>query len=338
MKKAFLPILLALLLLGGCEANPRKKQYTATFLSLFDTVTTVIGDAENEEDFREQARQIRDMLEEYHCLFDIYHEYEGMNNLKTVNDRAGIAPVKVPQPIIDLLLDCRMYCEMTNGRVNAAMGSVLRLWHDVRMEGINDPKNSRLPQQSALEEARRHADFDAVVIDEAASTVYLSDPQMRLDVGAIAKGWAVQRVCERLPSGMLLSVGGNICATGPKSEDGAAWKIGIQNPEGNNLLHTIALVRGSVVTSGGQQRAYAAEGKTYHHIIDPQTLFPSERWRAVTVVCADSGDADALSTALFLMPQAEGLALLERFDAQAMWISEDGTRLYSPGFEAMIRT
>lgn len=338
MKKILLPILLASLLFGGCEIKSGKKQYTATFLTLFDTVITVVGNAENEEDFRVQARQIHDMLEEYHCLFDIYHEYEGMNNLKTVNDRAGIAPVKVPPPIIDLLLDCRMYCEMTNGQVNVAMGSVLRLWHDARIEGIHNPQNSRLPQQSALEEARRHADFDAVLIDEAASTVYLSDPQMQLDVGAIAKGWSVQRVCERLPSGMLLSVGGNICATGPKEEDGAAWTIEIQDPEEDDLLHTIALVRGSVVTSGGHQRAYAVEGKIYHHLIDPQTLFPAQRWRAVTVVCADSGDADALSTALFLMPQEEGLALLERFDAQAMWVSEDGTRLYSPGFEALIRT
>ena len=112
------------------------------------------------------------------------------------------------------------------------MGSVLRLWHEARNDGINDPANAYLPKEEKLKSASEHMDMDAVVIDEGASTVYITDPQVRLDVGAIAKGWAVQRISEKAPKGLLISVGGNVCATGPKDESGTPWVVGIQDPNG----------------------------------------------------------------------------------------------------------
>ena len=93
-----------------------------------------------------------------------------------------------------------------------------------------------------------------------------------------------------------------------------------------------------MVTSGDYQRTYMVDGKLYHHIIDPETLYPSEYWRSVTVVCDHSGWADALSTALFLLPLEEGQELLAQFDAKAMWVNADGEIFYSPGFQEMIRT
>ena len=190
-----------------------------------------------------------------------------------------------------------------------------------------------------LQAAAEHISFDAVVIDEAASTVYISDPQARLDVGAIAKGWAVQQVAANAPKGLLISVGGNVCATGPKDSTGTPWLVGIQDPNGGDqYLHTIYVTSGSVVTSGDYQRAYAVDGKVYHHIIDSSTLMPSSYWRSVTIVCPDSGLADALSTALFLLPREEGQALLDRCGAEALWVDARGERFYSPGFEKLIRT
>lgn len=334
---ALLFIALALLLSGCSEKQPALKQYTATFLNLFDTVTTVVGRAQSEEAFQAQAQEVHDALLTYHQRFDIYNEYEGIASLKTVNDSAGVAPVKVDGCIIELLKDCREYCEVSGGRVNVAMGGVLSLWHEARSGGIDDPANAYLPDEAALREAALHADFDDVIIDEAASTVYIADPQLRLDVGAVAKGWAVQKVCETLPPGLLVSVGGNVCATGPKAEN-TPWVIGVQNPDGDDYLHTIYLSEGSVVTSGDYQRGYTVSGVRYHHIIDPDTLYPSEYWRAVTVVCADSGTADALSTALFVLPREEGQALLSRYGAEAVWVARDGSLSYSPGFEDLIRT
>lgn len=338
MKKHMLSMLLALaLLLNGC-AGTKTTQYSATFLTLFDTVTTIVGTADSEEDFNRAAQAIYDELLRYHQLFDTYNDYPGLNNLKTVNDNAGIAPVAVDSAIIELLTDCRDYWVRTDGRVNVAMGSVLALWHEAREAGIENPQNARLPEKEALREAANHSSWDTVVIDEKAGTVYLADPAQRLDVGAVAKGWATQRVAENAPAGLLLSVGGNVCATGPKDEQGTAWVVGITNPDGSgNYLHTLKITSGSVVTSGDYQRYYTVDGRMYHHIIDPDTLYPAEYWRSVTVLCPDSGLADALSTALFLLPLEEGLALAKSCKIEAMWVDGDGNFYYSEEFENFIR-
>ena len=330
------------ILLCGCAngtLQPQQTKYNATFLSLFDTVTTIVGFADSKETFTQTAQQIHDALLEYHQLFDIYNDYVGINNLKIINDNAGIAPVEVDGRIIRLLQDCKAYYELTGGKVNVTMGSVLALWHEARNDGIDDPANAYLPDAQKLAEAATHVDFGCVIIDEGASTVYLRDPDMRLDVGAIAKGWALQRVCEEAPAGLLISVGGNVCATGPKDAKGTPWVVGIQDPEGgSDYLHTITVSKSSVVTSGDYQRAYVVGDTLYHHIIDPETLFPSTYWRSVTIVCPDSGLADALSTALFLLPLEQGQALLAQCEAEAMWVDGKGEQFFSPGFEKMIRT
>ncbi len=343
MARKLLTILCLLCLLAGCAApgglQGEPKVYEASFLTLFDTVTTIKGTAESKEAFSETAQRIHDELEHYHRLFDIYKEYDGITNLKTVNDQAGIAPVKVDGSIIALLTDCKKYYDLTGGKVNVAMGSVLALWHDARSDGLDDIENAKLPEMDALREAAKHTSFDSILIDEEASTVFLSDPKVRLDVGAIAKGWAAQRVAENAPKGLLISVGGNVCATGPKAEN-TPWVVGVRDPAGSasDYLHTLYVSQGNVVTSGDYQRTYLVDGKLYHHIIDPNTLMPSAHWRSVTVLCGDSGLADALSTALFLMNQADGQALLTQWGAEAMWVDSNGNCFYSPKFKDTIRT
>ena len=340
--KRLLSLLVLACLLAGCSSpstQPEQKQYNASFLDVFDTVTTIVGKADSEEAFRQKTQGIHDSLQEYHRLFDIYNDYDGIANLKTINDNAGVAPVKVDPRIIALLKDCQSYYDLSRGMVNPAMGSVLQLWHVARNDGVNDPANAYLPKEEKLQQAAQYMNFDAVVMDEAASTVYITDANVRLDVGAVAKGWSVQRVAENAPSGLLISVGGNVCATGPKDAAGTPWVVGIQNPDGGDqYLHTLYLTKGSLVTSGDYQRAYVVDGELYHHIIDPNTLYPSTLWRSVTILCEDSGLADALSTALFLLPQEEGQALLDETGAFALWVNRSGEIFYSPGFQDHIRT
>ena len=339
MKRLLILLTVLGVVLCGCAAPAKQgqKQYTATFLTLFDTVTTIVGHAESEAAFKEQAQRIHDDLLVYHQLFDIYNDYDGVNNLKTVNDRAGIGPVQVDRAVIELLLDCRHYYELTEGRVNVAMGSILRLWHDAREEGIRDPANAALPDRDLLEAAANHIRFEDIVIDETASTVYIPDEAMSLDVGAVAKGWATQRVAEKAPAGMLISVGGNVCATGPKQGE-SPWVIGIQNPAGGEYLHTIYVTGESVVTSGDYQRTYTVDGTPYHHIIDPDTQMPGGYWRSVSIVCRDSALADALSTALFLLPLQEGRELAAKCGAEALWVDGEGNEFMTSGFESIIRT
>jgi len=333
MKRWFVFLIALSLLLAGC-APKVQKPYNTAFLDLFDTVTTVIGSGESEKQFRQDAQAVYEQLLVYHRLFDIYNDYEGLNNLKTVNDRAGVVPVKVDSAIIQLLLDCKRYYNLTDGKVNAAMGSVLHLWHEARNHGIENADEAKLPNEEALAQAMQHISFDSVVIDEGASTVYISDPEVSLDVGAVAKGWACQRVAQTAPKGMLISVGGNVCVTGPKNGDGAPWTVGIQNPDGGEYLHTLEVTSGAVVTSGDYQRTYTVDGKQYHHIIDPATGMPSEYWRSVTVICTDSALADALSTALFLLPLEEGQKLAGKCNADALWLDAYGKKFMTDGFPA----
>ena len=107
--------------------------------------------------------------------------------------------------------------------------------------------------------------------------------------------------------------------------DGSLWRVGVQDP--NNLsghLGIVSVGEMAVVTSGSYQRYFEQDGRLYHHIIDPDTLYPGKLWRAVTVVCPDSGLADALSTALFLLPLEEGKSLVESCGAEAFWVSLTG--------------
>ena len=340
MKRKGIALVLALLTALGmnlAQANTAKKRFQASYLDLFDTVTSILGYETDEEAFQKVTAEIYDELLICDHLYDIYHEYPDLVNLCTINAHPGEA-LEVDQRIIDLLLVAREADQFSGHRMDVTLGAVLRIWHEARENGINHPESAYVPDLAELKAAKEHTGFDLLEIAAENCTVKLLDPETSLDVGALGKGYAVQRVCERLPEGYLLSVGGNVVATGPKP-DGSPWVVGVQDPEGRGegYLHKVNLVKGAVVTSGDYQRLYEVDGKAYHHIIDPETLFPGEKWRGVTVITEDSGLADAMSTSLFLMEQEEGQQLLDQMGAVAMWIGKDGKQLFSPGYEAYIK-
>ncbi len=315
------------------------KRYQTGFFDLFDTYTELTFYAEDADMAAAVAAAVKEELTVCHQLYDIYHEYEGMNNLKTINDNAGIAPVEVDRRIIELLLFSKEMYQKTGGQVNIAMGSVLALWHDKRTEGIEDPDNASLPDMDALLAAAQHMDIENLMIDEQAMTVYLADPEMRLDVGAVAKGFATERTAALIAAlgveSALLSVGGNVRAIGLRG-DGTPWQVGVQNPDldaQESNVATVALENCSMVTSGSYQRYYVVDGIVYHHIIDPVTLMPAGYSQSVTILTEDSGIADALSTALFTVHIEQGKEILKGFDdVQALWITQDGEMVRTDGF------
>ena len=325
-------------------ANNTNAKYTANFLDVFDTSTDITVYANSDEEAEREFKIIKEKLDHYNKLFDIYNDYEGINNLKTINDNAGISPVQVDSDIIEMLKFGKEMYELTDGKVNIAMGSVLSIWHDYREYGINNPGDASLPDLGELNAAKEHTDINDVIIDEKESSVYLKDEKMSLDVGSIAKGYAVQQVLqfckEQGMENVLFSVGGNIAAIG-KKPDGANFKIAIQNPNLNSqepYVRTVEISDGqSVVSSGDYQRYYEVDGKKYCHIINPDTLFPSDEFAQVSVLASDSGLADGLSTALFNMSYEAGNALINNLEnTEAMWVYHDGTIVYSKHFEENI--
>lgn len=334
-----LALILLAAVLPACQKSGQKpEKFTEYSFDYFDTVTSITGYAESRDAFDETVGYILDELGEYHRLFNIYFRYEGMENLRTVNELSGGAhrTVKVDRKIIDMLLYAKEMYAVTGGQMNIAMGSVLSVWHEYRTEGLDEPETAKLPPLARLQDAAEHTDIDALVIDEENLTVTLTDPETTLDVGAVAKGYAVEMIARGLEargvSGYVLNVGGNVRTIG-KKPDGAGWTVGIEDPLGDGYIAYLSVAGESVVTSGSYQRYYIVNGKRYHHIIDPETLMPAEYFVSVSVLTKNSAEGDVLSTALFCMPLDEGLALVESLSGvEAHWVLPDGTRRASSGW------
>lgn len=329
-----------LLLASGCAAgiksgNGRYNKYSYEFFGTFNTVVQFMGYAESETKFEELAKKGQSRFEELHKLFDIYNDYDGINNIKTINDNAGVKPVEVRQEIIDLILFSKEWYDKTYGMVNIALGPVLSIWHEYREEGRHNPAGARIPDMESLKKAALKTDITKVTVDTSKRTVFLQETGMKLDVGAVAKGFATEIVTRELTdsgfTSFIISSGGNIRVVG-KPRDGVRekWGVGVQDPDKNPKipdspsLDTLFINDASVVSSGDYERYYEVNGQRFHHLIDPTTLMPANHYRAVTILTTDSGIADAMSTAVFLLPYAKSRELVENIAGiDALWIMPD---------------
>ena len=349
MKKAAVLALLALLLLAcALPGRAAMNRYSAMYLDTFDTVITLIGYAEDQETFDTWSTTVHETYQYLHKLFDNYNDYEGIVSVHTLNERAAEAPVQVDPILFSLLTFCKSQYALCQGQVNVAMGSVLSIWHDYREAGLDDLSAAQLPPMDALEDAAAHASIDDLVLDAENMTVYFADPALKLDVGAVAKGYATEIVAKMLlasdmPS-FIISAGGNVRCGNPPADGRAKWGVGIQDPEGSALglsdyVETLYLADMSVVTSGDYQRYYTVDGVRYHHLIDPDTLMPADAFRSVSIITQDSGYADMLSTAAFLMPYEESRAFIESLEgAEAIWLFPDGTIEMTEGAMAVAKS
>ena len=355
MKRNMTIVLIIVLMIGilsGCNKESKYEKYSASFFGTFDTVTQVVGYTETEEEFSEYISIIQDRMLELHKQFDIYNSYDGINNIKTINDNAGIEPVAVSDEIIDLILLSKEWYNMSDGKINIALGPVLRIWSDYREDAEADPENADIPSMEALEAANEYTDIEKVIVDEENNTVYLEDPEMSLDVGSVAKGYAVEIIVDEIQdegfSSGLLSAGGNIKAFGKPLDDvRERWGIGIQNPDESvfdsseeSSLETVFVRDESVVSSGDYQRNYRVGDKLIHHLIDPDSLMPGDHFRAVSVVTENSGFADILSTVIFLMPIDEGKEFIDSLDMEvhALWAMKDGSVEVTEGMKEIMKS
>lgn len=339
-----LMLAMCLALLSACAEEPGR--YSTVFFGLFDTVTTLTGYAPSQEAFDQIATEAREQLERLHQIFDQYNAYEGVANVWLLNQRAAQEPIAVSDELFAVLWLAQAWQPRLSGTVNVAMGSVLRLWHDERLRAESDPASARLPDADALEAAAVHCDIAAMVLDESAQTVFFVDPGLQLDLGAVAKGYAAEWLAEwlkpRMPS-FLLGLGGNVRAGEPPLDGRDGWTVSIQDPayaeDAEAWRHALALLCVSdlsVVTSGDYQRYYEVDGARLHHIISPQTLRPAGENRSVTILCRDSALADLLSTAVFILPYAQGRALVDSLPGvEAVWQTSQGEIYQTDGVAAL---
>lgn len=352
LRKIFL-LLMFVLSLSSCKANDVNDQnkevinglqkFDKMYYNYFNTVTTFTAYAKDENQFKEYTDLLEDELKKYDQFYNSYYDFDGVNNIKTINENAGKKPVKVDQSIIDMLLFSKEVYKKTDGKINIGLGNVIKLWHDAREESVSNPSEAWIPSKEELEDAAEHKDINQIKIDEENSTVEILDPKMTIDVGAIAKGYATMKIekvlrDKGLQSG-ILSVGGDdaIIGDNPAKENGT-WKIATLNPdldEEDPYSSIVDVKNISVVTSGDYQRFFEVDGKKYHHIIDSDTLYPSNYFRSVTVIHKDIAIADALSTYLFTVDLEKGKQVAEEFDAEVFWIDKDNNEYKTNGYEKL---
>lgn len=353
MKRKISLTLIILVLLTSISACSDKKiynKYSYAFFDTFDTVTQIIGYTESQKEFDQYAESINDRFIELHKLFDKYNNYDGINNIKTINENAGKEPVKVEQEIIDLILFSKKMYADTNQKTNIAFGSVISIWSKYREMAEADPDDAQLPSMEELLQANEHTDIDKIIINENDKTVFLEDSQMSIDVGAVAKGFAteivVQEMIEKGFDSWIISAGGNIRTVNkPMETIKNRWAIGIQNPDkdiftdGGEAVDTVYVNDATVVSSGDYQRYYYVGDKRIHHIISPDTLMPADYYRAINVITEDSGYGDYYSTELFLLPYEESRALAESMNnLEAIWMFADGSIKMTEGFEKVAKS
>lgn len=251
-----------------------------------------------------------------------------------INAQAGLKPVKVSAEIFEMLELSKKYADLSGGAFDITIGPVMAIW------GFGG-KHPVVPQKTALAKALQLVDMKSLVLDPAARTVFLKKPGMKLDLGAIAKGYATEkaiRVIQRYGiTSALIDAGGNIRVLG-RSPRNSPWKIGVKAPrKPGELAAVLSLEDSSAVTSGDYYRFFEADGKRMHHILDPRTGYPAGHSMSVTVVTKDAGVADILSTAFFVLEPAKALQLAGALKTELLIISADGKTLQTPGLAGSLR-
>lgn len=359
MKKILkIVIAVSLMFISGCKKE--YELYSDSFLGPFDTITQYMSYYDNEDDFNEDCSYIKERLEYLDKLFDKYTLYDDINNVASINNNAGKKAVKVDKPLIDLLTLCIKRNKEVSNKVNIAFGTVIDIWHDYRESAESNGGIGKVPTKEELQKANKHTDINSIQIDKENSTVYISDKDVSIDVGATAKGYAIELVKQELIDkgidNFLLSGGGNVVSHGQRkiTKDGDFYLddckekfcVGIESPKDGNFTakasdedpdnEAVLVVQGeSIVTSGDYQRFYKdINGVKYHHLIDPDTLYPAVHFRSVSIITDDSGYADFLSSAVFLMNYDDGLKFVDSLDGvEAIWLLENGKIRMSAGLK-----
>jgi len=244
---------------------------------------------------------------------------------------AADAPLIVSEETATLLGLGLKIAQRSDGAFDMGLGKLKALW------GVESDQ-PQVPEEQSIALALKGIGPDSLQISE--QQVRKQTPGLQIDLGGIAKGYAVDRAVEKLRQAGIFSAavnaGGDIRLLGDRQ--GQSWRIGIQHPrKAGEIIATLALQNRAVVTSGDYERYFEQEGLRYHHLFDPQTGRPARGCQSVTVVAADAASADALATAAFVLGPQKGLTLLEQMpDVEGFLIAADGSKLATGGLKDIL--
>lgn len=319
--KPILLLLIFLLISGsltGCGTKKLTQPYSVSGF-YFDTFVniTLYEDQEGQEHAEQVGKTCKDMCAMYENLFSATLSD---SDVARINE-AGGKPVEVDPQTVDILEKALYYAELTDGAFDPTMKSVSDLWN-IRAE------EPQIPEKQDIEEAISHVGYEKIHIDGL--FVQLDDPETRIDLGGIAKGYIADQLTGYLASqgihSAVISLGGNIVGLGSKP-DADYFTIGLQKPfaQQGESIAIVKIQDQTVVTSGNYERFFEEDGVIYHHIMDPFTGAPVQNdLDAVTILSHSSTEADALSTAGYVMGMEKLNELLkDRKETYAVFIRND---------------
>lgn len=312
--------MLILLFITGCS-NSKVDSHNYFYMDTY--INVKIYDAENSENV---FKKIEKIYKEYHELADRYHGYDNLKNVYYIkNNDSNEETIKIDSKLCSMIKLGLDYNKKTNGSFNINMADILDVWKEYR-----ENKNG-IPTKEELEEAK--GNINPINLNDNCE---LENNHPSIDLGAIAKGYATEKVGEYLKekgiNKFIINAGGNVLVG--DHYDNSKYKIGLEKPDQTKEIYKVLKLNNtSVVTSGGYERFYTYEGKTYHHIIDYNTMYPANYFKSVTVVTKDSGLADTLSTSLFLMPVEDGKKLIKDLDVDVIWYTIDDEIIKTEGIK-----
>lgn len=311
---------LIILAFSSGEGNTK----TIRIYDAFDTYSEISASGKNAEKALEECRE---KLSEYHSLWNAEAPESEISRL---NASAGLEAVNLCADTIDILKRAKLYNAETNGFFDVTVGAPAKLW--------SIPDAPRVPSKEELAEVIHKIGFD--VMDVGEDSAYLKKKGASVTLGAIAKGYATEKLVDILKKdkirSALLNLGGNVYALGTAPE-GKPWSIGIADPQNDGeLIGKIAVSNKAVITSAGNYRFFEEDGIRYSHIINPYTASPANSGLlSVSIVSANPTEADVLSTACYVIGYANSLPLLKEYNADAIFVTDNGCVYYTDGLDGV---
>jgi thiamine biosynthesis lipoprotein len=274
------------------------------------------------------------VFNEFDRLESLMSTWREGSDIARLNDAAGREAVHVSNDVIAVLEDARQASEWTGGKFDVTFGVLSGLWK------FDHDQDNTIPDMREVRARLPLIDYRALNVDRAEGTAFLAHAGMRVNLGGIGKGYAIDRGVAILRArgfnDFLIQSGGDLYAAGRRA--GQPWRLGIQDPRGpgGQAFARVAVSDATFSTSGDYERAFVKDGVRYHHIIDPATGEPARGCRSTTVMAPSAVMADALSKSVFLLGVDKGMALFERLHVEAVVVTPKNEVLVTPGLKGRL--
>jgi FAD:protein FMN transferase len=263
---------------------------------------------------------------EMHRLDALLTVWKPESDVSKINNAAGVEPVKVSAETIEVIERGLDGSKRTGGKFDITFGALSGLWK------FDHDQDNSIPPASEIKKRLPFIGWERVRVDRGAGTVFLEKKGMKIHLGGIGKGFAVDKAVALLRAAgfrdFMVQFGGDLFVAGRHGD--RAWRVGIRDPRGgpDKFFAAAEVTDATFSTSGDYERFFVKDGKRYHHILDPDTGIPAAGTRSVTIMALDATTAEWLSKGVFILGAKRGLALVESTEGAGAVIVDEKNKLH----------